>query len=83
MKLFSEMNTDPKTAIITGRNQVSSELQSAGGLDLGNGATAVPFDEGTKKSPAVETIKKQRETVNKQSGAALDLGEGVELVPFD
>ena len=83
MKLFKEMNEDPKTAIITGRNEVSSELQSGGGLDLGNGATAVPFDEGTKKSPAVETIKKQRETVNKQSGAALDLGEGVELVPFD
>ena len=83
MQLFKEMNDDPKTAIITGRNAVSSKLQSEGGVDLGEGIEYVPFDAPTKKSAAVDTMVKQRDAAQKLAKPNIDLGEGVEYVPFD
>lgn len=83
LKLFKEMNDDPKTAIVTGRNAVSSKLQSAAGLDLGDGAEVVPFDQPNKKSAVVDTIIKQRNAVDKQSKPNINFGDGIEYVPFD
>lgn len=85
MKLFKEMNDDPKTAIVTGRNEVSNTMLKDSVLNSTN-TDYVPFDEPKPAKPnlkpkVVDKIKEQRDQVDATS--TMDLGENADYVPFD
>jgi len=77
MELFKEYNQDPRTAIVTGRNAVSSQLQNA------DGDITIPFEEATKKSAVVDTLVKQRKEAQKQATPNLSPNDNDATIDFD
>ena len=82
MKLFLDFNGDPKTSIINAQNMNTDPNDVPAGLP--SGLQELPLGEPVapaKKSPVVETVKKQRTEVQKSAPSML--GDGLEEIPFE
>lgn len=82
MKLFLDFNGDPKTSIINAQNMNTDPNDVS--ANLPNGLQEIPLGEPVapvKKSPVVETVKKQRTEVQKSAPSML--GDGLEEIPFE